>query len=96
MGTRVFPDAPVKFFLSATPAERARRRHEELRAAGQAGGLNEIRRELEARDHRDQAREIAPLVPAADAVVFDTTTLSLDQVVERILKATKAKATALR
>jgi cytidylate kinase len=96
MGTRVFPDAPVKFFLSATPAERARRRHEELRAAGQAGGLNEIRRELEARDGRDQSREIAPLVPAADAVVFDTTTLSLDQVVERILKATKAKATALR
>jgi cytidylate kinase len=96
MGTRVFPDAPVKFFLSATPAERARRRHEELRAAGQAGGLSEIRRELEARDRRDQAREIAPLVPASDAVVFDTTTLSLDEVVERILKATKAKATALR
>lgn len=96
MGTRVFPDAPVKFFLNATPAERARRRHEERRVAGQAGGLSEIRRELETRDRRDQAREIAPLVPAVDAIVVDTTTLSLDEVVERILKATKAKATALR
>jgi cytidylate kinase len=96
MGTRVFPDAPVKFFLNATPAERARRRHDELQTAGQAGGLSEIRRELEARDGRDQSREIAPLVPAADAIVIDTTTLTLDEVVERILKATKAKATALR
>lgn len=96
IGTRVFPDAPAKFFLEATPAERARRRHEELQATGHALDLTETQQELEARDRRDRTRESAPLVPAPDAMVIDTTRLSLEQVVERILNAIERKVTALR
>jgi cytidylate kinase len=96
IGTRVFPDAPAKFFLEATPAERARRRHEELRATGRAVDLTETQRDLDARDRRDRDRESAPLVPAADAVLIDTTDLSLEQVVERILNEIERKAAAHR
>jgi len=96
IGTRIFPDAPAKFFLEATPAERARRRHEELQATGRAVDLIATQQELEARDKRDRDRESAPLVPAPDAVVIDTTRLSLEQVVARILSMTESKAAALR
>jgi cytidylate kinase len=83
-GTLVFPQAECKFFLTAAPQERARRRHQEMLARGEALSLEEVLRDQEARDRRDAARTIAPLVPAADAVILDTTTLSLEEVVDRL------------
>jgi cytidylate kinase len=96
MGTRVFPDAPVKFFLEAEPGERARRRHEELAASGRAADPTETRREMEARDGRDRTREAAPLTAAPDAVLVDTSRLTVDEVVERMVHAIERKAAALR
>lgn len=83
-GTLVFPQAECKFFLTAAPQERARRRHQEMLARGETLSLEEVLRDQEARDRRDAARTIAPLVPAADAVILDTTTLSLEEVVDRL------------
>lgn len=96
MGTRVFPDAPVKFFLEAEPGERARRRHEELAASGRAADLTETRREMEARDGRDRTREAAPLAAALDAVLIDTSRLPVEEVVERMVSVIERKAAALR
>jgi cytidylate kinase len=80
-GTIVFPDAECKFFLLADPRERARRRQRELCARGQDVPFEEVLRAQQERDARDAARDIAPMVPAADAVVLDSTALSPDQVV---------------
>jgi cytidylate kinase len=96
MGTRVFPQAPVKFFLEASPAERARRRHEEFVGAGRAADLAETQRELEARDGRDRTRESAPLAAAPDAVIIDTGRLTIEEVVERMLRMIERRAAALR
>ncbi len=91
-GTIVFPLAPCKFFLFADPAERARRRHRELTAKGQAVTLDEILQTQEARDARDAARDIAPMRPAADAVLLDSTRLTLEEVVQRMVdEITKRK-----
>ncbi len=81
-GTLVFPDALAKFFLVADPAERARRRHRELAARGEKVSLDEVLEAQNARDQRDAARDIAPMVPAADAIILDSTHLTLEQVVE--------------
>ena len=96
MGTRVFPEAPVKFFLEASSAERARRRHAEFVGAGQAADLTETQREMEARDGRDRTRESAPLKAAPDAVIIDTSRLTIEKVVERMLSTIERKANALR
>ena len=80
-GTIVFPEAVRKFFLIATDRERARRRHAELVARGDATSLEEVLREVRDRDAQDQARAIAPMVPAGDALIVDSTGLDLDQVV---------------
>jgi cytidylate kinase len=96
MGTRVFPEAPAKFFLEAEPQERARRRHEELAAAGRASDPTETRREMEARDERDRNREAAPLAAAPDAVLVDTSRLTIEEVVERMVNAIERKAAARR
>lgn len=96
MGTRVFPEAPVKFFLEASSAERARRRHAEFVGAGQAADLTETQREMEARDGRDRTRESAPLKAARDAVIIDTSRLTIEKVVERMLSTIERKAAALR
>ena len=96
MGTRVFPEAPVKFFLEAEPGERARRRHEELEASGRAADLTETRREMEARDGRDRTREAAPLAAAPDAVLLDTSRLPVEEVVERMASVIERKAAARR
>jgi cytidylate kinase len=80
-GTVVFPDAACKFFLQADPRERARRRFQELRARGASLDWEEVLAAQEARDRRDAARPLAPMVPAADAIVLDSTQLSLDAVV---------------
>jgi cytidylate kinase len=90
IGTVVFPDAPVKFFLTADPAERARRRATELRARGDAIDEGALAAELAARDRRDSARAESPLRPAADAQVLDTTGLALDEVVARMQAAVRA------
>jgi cytidylate kinase len=81
-GTIVFPDAARKFFLVADPAERARRRQLEMAQRGEQATLEEVLRAQEERDRRDAARDLAPMVPAPDAILLDTTHLSLDQVVD--------------
>jgi len=86
MGTRVFPDAPVKFFLEAEPQERTRRRHAELAALGRAVDPEETSREMEARDKRDLTRDAAPLTAAPDAVHIDSSRLTLEDVVERMMR----------
>ncbi len=92
IGTVVLPKAGCKFFLTASTAERARRRHAEDRRAGASGDLAATRSEIEARDRRDRARAIAPLVAAADAIVIDTSRLSPEGVVARMLEAVRARA----
>jgi cytidylate kinase len=83
-GTVVFPDAVCKFFLTADPQERAHRRQREMAARGEVVGWEKILQAQQERDRRDEARQLAPLVPAAHAIVVDTTHLSLDQVVDRL------------
>ncbi len=95
MGTRVFPAAPVKFFLEAEPRERARRRHDELAASGRAADPAETRRELEARDERDRTRDAAPLTAAPGAVRIDSSRLTVEDVVERMVRVIERTA-ALR
>jgi cytidylate kinase len=90
-GTVVFPDAFCKFFLVADPVERARRRQREMAARGEAVPLEELLVAQEARDKRDAARALGPMVPAADAVVLDGTHLSLDEVVERMEREVRSR-----
>ncbi|WP_437225816.1 (d)CMP kinase [Planctomicrobium sp. SH661] len=81
-GTVAFPHAEYKFFLTAQAEERARRRQLELEAQGETVDFQALLQEQKLRDQRDQERSVAPLKPAPDAVVIDTTTLSLDEVVQ--------------
>jgi cytidylate kinase len=83
-GTVVFPDAGCKFFLVADPEERLRRRARELEAKGDKVDLDQLREDQAQRDARDAGRALAPMRPAEDAVVLDSTALSLDLVVERM------------
>jgi cytidylate kinase len=85
MGTVVFPDAPLKVFLTASAEERARRRYLQLKAAGNDVSLSSLLDEIRARDERDTQRAVAPLKPAADAIQLDSTELSIEQVLERIM-----------
>ena len=82
-GTVAFPDADVKFYLTADATERARRRKAELDAKGENADLKQIRRSIEARDKSDEDRAVGPLKPAADAIVLDTTGLSIQEVADR-------------
>jgi len=83
IGTVVFPDADLKYYLDASPEERARRRHAETKAA-EADGVGRVLVSLQNRDRKDSARKTAPLRAAPEARVLDTTGLTVDQVVERI------------
>ncbi|WP_339461966.1 (d)CMP kinase [Pseudomonas sp. EA_105y_Pfl2_R69] len=85
MGTVVFPDAPLKVFLTASAEERARRRYLQLKNKGDDVNLASLLDEIRARDERDTQRAVAPLIPAADAIQLDSTELSIEQVMERIL-----------
>ncbi|TVS13027.1 MAG: (d)CMP kinase [Wenzhouxiangella sp.] len=85
MGTVVFEDAPVKVFLDASVQERARRRHLQLKEKGESVTFDRLFRDLEARDRRDRERSVAPTLPAQDAVIVDSTSMSLDEVVARII-----------
>ncbi|MDB5333392.1 MAG: cmk [Phycisphaerales bacterium] len=88
-GTVVFPDAPFKFYLDATPAERARRRVAQLRARGEIVDYNEVLSQIVTRDHRDATRAVGPLAVPPGARVIDTTSLSQDEVVDQIVGIVK-------
>jgi cytidylate kinase len=85
MGTVIFPDAPFKVFLTASAAERAKRRYKQLKEKGLGVTLSGLQREIEARDARDASRSVAPLKPAADAVQVDTTGMPIADVVAKVL-----------
>ena len=87
MGTVVFPRAKAKIFLDASAEERARRRYKQLKDKGIDVNLFGLITEIEERDHRDRNRSVAPLVPAEDALVIDSTDMNVDTVVERVLQA---------
>ena len=84
-GTVVFPDAQLKFYLDASPQERARRRVKQLRDRGEMVDYNEILSEIVSRDQRDSSRKVGPLAVPRDALVIDTTLMSEDQVIARIV-----------
>lgn len=86
MGTTVFPDATVKIFLTASLEARAERRYKQLIGKGIDAILPDLLRDLKERDRRDSERAISPLLPAEDAIVIDTTDLTIDQVVEQVLE----------
>ena len=85
MGTKVFPDADYKFFLTANIRERALRRQKQLKGRAISVSLSRLLKEIEARDSRDEGRAISPLCPAKDVVLVDSTNLSVDQVIQRIM-----------
>jgi cytidylate kinase len=84
MGTVIFPDANLKIFLTASAEIRAQRRHKQLKEKGESVNLSRLFREIKARDLRDQSRSIAPLRPAEDAVIIDSTNLSIEEVLEKV------------
>jgi CMP/dCMP kinase len=86
MGTVVFPDATLKVFLTASAQARAQRRYKQLIDKGNSANLATLSRELEERDERDATRTVAPLRPAADAVSVDSSALTIDEVVDRVLE----------
>ncbi len=85
MGTVIFPDARYKVFLTASASERAKRRYKQLKGKGLDVTLASLLHEIEARDARDASRAVAPLKPASDAVLVDTTGMSIEQVVTKVL-----------
>jgi len=85
MGTVIFPQAPLKVFLTAGATERAERRHKQLISKGFSVKLEDLRADLEARDARDRNRSVAPLVPAQDALMLDNSSLSIEASVEQVL-----------
>ncbi len=99
MGTVIFPDATMKVFLTASAAERAARRYKQLKQKGLDVKLDDLLREITARDERDANRPVAPLKPAADAVLVDSTGTSIDAIVEQVLALLRQRlpaATAAR
>jgi CMP/dCMP kinase len=91
-GTIVFPQADLKFYLDATPHERARRRAAQLRARGESVDQADLLRQIISRDTRDSTREVGPLSIPADAEVIDTTTLTEQQVIDRIVARAQARS----
>lgn len=85
MGTVIFPDAPYKVFLTASAEERAERRHKQLKDKGVSVNFEDLLREIMARDARDAQRTVAPLKPADDAVLIDTTGIGIEDVVARVM-----------
>lgn len=92
IGTRVFPDADLKIFLDASPEARAERRFRDLAGTGLSG--EEVRQEMAERDQRDQQRKASPLVPAEDSIRVDSTHLTAEEAVERILALVRQKLPA--
>jgi cytidylate kinase len=90
-GTVVFPAAEAKFFLTASEAERARRRVAELAASGTAVTYDVTLREIQERDRRDASRDVAPMIPAPDAVLVDSSTQTLEEVVDSLVRVVDAR-----
>jgi cytidylate kinase len=86
MGTVIFPDAPLKIYLTASAAERALRRYKQLKDKGLGANLAALSQDIAERDRRDASRPIAPLRPADDAQIIDSTSMSIDAVVARVLE----------
>ncbi len=91
IGTRIFPDAPAKLFVTALPAVRAERRWKELQARGVHAELATVRHEIETRDRQDATRPVAPLVQAADAVLIDTTYMTPEEAFRAALAAVEQR-----
>ncbi len=87
MGTVVFPDAELKFFLTASAEERAERRYKQLISKGESVSLAGLLQDIEERDQRDSTRAVSPLVPAEDAIVIDSTATPIERVFEQVLQA---------
>lgn len=92
MGTVVFPEAEYKFFITASAKVRAERRYKERIGRGESVSFEEVEKDLKMRDFQDENRHIAPLLPAEDAKIIDTTSLTPEQVVEKILEHMRSKA----
>lgn len=92
IGTVIFPEAEVKIFLDASVPERARRRYEELRAAGRQVDFQETMREMEERDKRDSERDLAPLRQAEDALLIDSSSVNAEEVAAMVLNEVRRKA----
>ena len=95
MGTGVFPTAALKIFLTASPEERARRRHKQLKEKGLTVNLADLSQEILERDRRDSNRPVAPLRPAEDARIFDSTGLTIEQVVDEVLGLARSRLPAI-
>ncbi len=91
MGTEVFADAPLKIFLTASAEERARRRYNQLMNKGESVTLAALLEDIRARDQRDSERAVAPLRPASDAVIIDSTALDIDQVLQQVFELMRKK-----
>jgi CMP/dCMP kinase len=91
IGTCVFPTASVKFFLEADSEVRAARRQRELVTAGVSVPLDRTQQDMDMRDHRDRTRSLSPLKPASDAIVIDTSTLSVDEVIDKLMTVISSK-----
>ena len=89
IGTVVFPDAEYKFFITASPEERAKRRYNELIEKGQKVNYDQVLADITDRDHNDSTREITPLRKAEDAIEVDTTNMTIEEVIEYICKEMK-------
>lgn len=89
MGTVVFPDAPLKFFLTASASERAQRRYDQLLAKGESVSLPRLLEAIEERDTRDSCRSVSPLVPAEDAIVVDSTGIPIEHVFAQVMDKVK-------
>jgi cytidylate kinase len=91
IGTCVLPNAQVKIYLTASVDTRAKRRFDELTAKGEPANLQEIAADIKERDYRDMHRDLSPLKQADDAILVDSSDLTIEQVVERILEIVKEK-----
>lgn len=91
MGTVVFKDSPAKFYLDASVDERARRRHQEHLARGESISIEELKRQIELRDQRDSGRRASPLARAEDALYVESSDLSIEQVVDRMVRVLSEK-----
>jgi cytidylate kinase len=91
MGTGVFPAAPLKFFLTASPEERARRRYKQLIAKGENVSLPRLLEDIQERDERDSSRAVSPLLPAEDAIILDSSTMPIAEVFALVMLKVEEK-----
>ena len=96
IGTYVLPDAALKIYLTASATVRAKRRYLELQKKGISSDINEIEKDIIERDHRDMTREFAPLIQAEDAIYIDSSNLTIDEVVDKILSLYHSRVSACK